>query len=58
LKRLALVRRRKWGWFLVDKLVAGGLDDWEVKIADFSVRWPKMRKRFVMPQIELTACGE
>ena len=23
------------GWFLVDKLVAGGLDDWEVKIADF-----------------------
>ena len=22
-------------WFLVDKLVAGGLDDWEVKIADF-----------------------
>ena len=21
--------------FLVDKLVAGGLDDWEVKIADF-----------------------
>ncbi len=37
------------GWFLVDKLGAGGLDDWEVKIADFSVRWPKMRKRFVMP---------
>ena len=24
-------------WFLVDKLVAGGLDSWEVKIADFVV---------------------
>ena len=23
-----------FGVFLVDKLVAGGLDDWEVKIAD------------------------
>ncbi len=27
----------KWGWFLVDRLGAGGLDDWEVKIADFVV---------------------
>jgi hypothetical protein len=56
-------------WFLVDKLGGGGLDDWEVKIADFvpstakpSTRqvfcWGKMRKRFVMPQIELKACGE
>ncbi len=34
MKRLALVRRRKWGWFLVDKVVAGGLDDWKVIIAD------------------------
>ncbi len=25
------------GWFLVDKLGGGGLDDWEVKIADFVV---------------------
>ena len=25
------------GWFLVDKLGAGGLDDLEVKIADFVV---------------------
>ncbi len=25
------------GWFLVDKAGAGGLDDWEVKIADFVV---------------------
>ncbi len=24
-------------WFLVDKLGGGGLDDWEVKIADFVV---------------------
>ncbi len=41
--------------------------DWEVKIADFvpstakpTTRqvfcWGKMRKRFVMPQVELTAC--
>ncbi len=46
-----------------------GLDDWEVKIADFvpstaklATRqvfcWGKMRKRFVMPQIELKVCGE
>ncbi len=45
------------GWFLVDNLAAGGLDDWEVKIADFvpstakpATRqvfcWGKMRKRF------------
>ena len=25
------------GWFLVDKLGGGGLDDWEVKIADIVV---------------------
>ena len=29
-----MVGTRFW-CFLVDKLVAGGLDDWEVKIADF-----------------------
>ncbi len=43
------------GWFLVDKSGGGGLDDWEVKIADFvpstakpATRqvfcWGKMRK--------------
>ena len=46
------------GCFLVDKSGGVGLDDWEVKIADFSVRWPKMRKRFVVPHIELKACGK
>jgi len=37
-----------WGWFLVDKLVAGGLDDWEVKIADFvpSTAKPATRQVF------------
>ncbi len=32
-------------WFLVDKLVAGGLDDWEVKIADFVVLLGKDAKK-------------
>jgi hypothetical protein len=32
-------------WFLVDKLVAGGLDDWEVKIADFVVLLGKNAKK-------------
>ena len=31
------MNNEKWGCFLVDKLVGGGLDDWEVKIADFVV---------------------
>ena len=29
--------RLKSRWFLVDKSGGGGLDDWEVKIADFVV---------------------
>ncbi len=33
------------GYFLVDKLVAGGLDDWEVKIADFVVGLGKDAKK-------------
>ncbi len=45
MKRLALVRRRKWGWFLVDKFGGGGLDDWEVKIADFVVLLGKDAKK-------------
>ncbi len=32
-------------WFLVDKSVAGGLDDWDVKIADFVVLLGKDVKR-------------
>ncbi len=32
-------------WFLVDKSVAGGLDDWEVKIADFGVLLGKDAKK-------------
>ena len=58
MKRWALVRRRKWGWFLVDKVVAGGLDDWEVKIADFVVLLGKDAKKVPSPQITLKACGE
>ncbi len=32
-------------YFLVDKSVAGGLDDWEVEIADFVVLLGKDAKR-------------
>ena len=38
------------GWFLVDKLVAGGLDDWEVKIADFVVLLGKVAKKLLNPK--------
>ncbi len=31
--------------FLLDKVVAGGLDDWEVKIADFVVLLAKVAKK-------------
>ena len=48
----------KWGWFLVDKLVADGLDGWEVKIADFVVLLAKDAKKFLVPQIELNVCGK
>ncbi len=33
------------GVFLVDKSVAGGLDDWDVKIADFVVLLGKDAKK-------------
>jgi len=32
-------------WFLIDKSGAGGLDDWEVKIADFVVLLGKGAKK-------------
>ncbi len=34
--------------FLVDKSGAGGLDDWEVKIADFVVLLGKDAKKFLI----------
>ncbi len=69
-------------WFLVDDFlltifdsmftifgVAGGLDDWAVKIADFVPStakpmtrqvfcWGKMRKRFLVAKKELSVCGK
>ncbi len=41
----AYLRHLRIVWFLVDKLVAGGLDDWEVKIADFGVLLGKDAKK-------------
>ena len=45
MKRLARVRGRKYGLFLVDKAGPGGLDDWEVKIAGFVILLGKDAKR-------------
>ncbi len=43
---------------MVDKSGGGGLDDWEVKIADFVVLLAKDAKKFLVPQIELNVCGK
>ena len=37
----------KW-WFLLDKSGGGGLDDWEVKIADFVVVLGKDAKKKIL----------
>ena len=43
---------------MVDKLVAGGLDDWEVKIADFVVLLGKDAKKVfgILDSHRITAC--
>ena len=38
-----------FGGIWIDKLVAGGLDDWEVKIADYVILLGKDGKKVVTP---------